>query len=665
MSYPTKYTRQNDYVAYQNANLSRPLPATSVHADLNQVALSTKEIVDFLKTSLRSDGVVMNGAIGFDQLSVSLQAITGDPSAIEEVITGTAANASAAASSATAAAISATNASGSSTSASTSATNAASSATAAATSGVAAAGSATAAASSATTAAGSATAAAASAVAAAASTAPVFSSRAALSAALVPPTVTVAPCLGYAAAGDCAPFVMKRVTSQPEYGGARSADRYLPNGTVDNTNGGWWIYVPGPAGVDACAFGVKADWNGDDASATLNAVPLQNAINFTALQFGGNGVDTGGGAGGVLLLPHGTIMHEAQIIVHDGVLVLGKSIMGTILKVKDTFSTGMHRVRLGTPGDVAGVCASQTRGSAGDLLINGTWASGGVAKFLRKKSLRIYSAGNDSARTFTVYYIDAFGAAQSVAVTGANAGSADVPISGGIRIVTRIAVNGATASTVTVGNVADAAFGSRLEKVQLFSSLLNSLSGISMVYTDNAQHDGGLYEVKIFGGNARCAFFETGVGGASRYTFEKVETFNHGAGGGASASTNAQITLNYGGLLSPIREVVMGCPGNAYVGPNAIGLEITGGFVAGDMIHPDVGIPTGIRINNATVNDGMVILRNVIGASNVDRLIWIDSGVDNNTVLLEGIYPNGAVVTVKDDPGAANVTGNILAQQVF
>lgn len=661
MSYPTKYTRQNDYVSYQNANPNRPLPATSIHADLNQVARSSEETIDFLKKSIRADGAIMNGAVGFDQLSLNVQAITGDPDAIDQVIAGTAANATAAATSATAAANNAT-------SSATSATNAAAGASAAATSATNAASSATTAAASAMNATASAAAAATSASAAAAAALganSIIVSSTALAAATVLPSIKSGICLGYSASGDCAPFAIKRVTAQPEFGGYRSADRFLPDGTTDNTNGGWWIYVSGSAGVDACAFGVKADWNGDDATATPNAVPLQNAVNFTALQFGGNGVDVGGGAGGILLLPRGAIMIEAPVIVHDGVCLLGKGIMGTVFKIAQAFSTNANRFRLGTPGDVASVCAVQSRGSAGDLLINGTNASGGVAKFPRKKSLKIYSAGNDSGRTFTVYYIDAFGAAQSIAVTGANAGSVEVPVAGGIRIVTRVAVNGATAGNVTVGNVPDAAFGCRLEKLQIWSDLLNVLSGVAMVYTDNAQHDGGLYEVKIFGGNAHCARFETGVGGASRFTFEKVETFNHGAGGGAAASVNSQIKLGYGGLLSPIRDIVMGCPGNAYSGPSAVGLEITGGFIAADGIHPDAGIPTGIRINSVDVNQGMVILRNVEGASNIDRLIWIDSAVDNNTVLLEGIYPNGAVVTVKDDPGAANVTGNILAQQVF
>lgn len=73
MSYPTKYTRQYDYVSYQNANPSRPLPADKVHADLNKVASTNSDLVDFIKTVIRADGALANGVVGYDQLAASLQ----------------------------------------------------------------------------------------------------------------------------------------------------------------------------------------------------------------------------------------------------------------------------------------------------------------------------------------------------------------------------------------------------------------------------------------------------------------------------------------------------------------------------------------------------------------------------------------------------------------
>ncbi|WP_271610171.1 hypothetical protein [Bradyrhizobium sp. CCBAU 21359] len=137
MSYPTKYTRQYDYVSYQNANPSRPLPAGQIHADYNAVAASLAETIDFLKTSIRADGGIANESISFDQLTTSVKASIGDTTSADEILAArddAVAAASDAATSETNATSSATAAASSASAASTSATNAASSASAAATS---------------------------------------------------------------------------------------------------------------------------------------------------------------------------------------------------------------------------------------------------------------------------------------------------------------------------------------------------------------------------------------------------------------------------------------------------------------------------------------------------------------------------------------------------
>lgn len=140
MGYPTKYTRQYDYVSYQNSNPTRPLPADKVNIDLNTVAATTSEIVEFLKGFSRADGSIANSVVGYDQLSGGVQALLGltNSAAVAAAIDGTTASAVAAAASATAA-------TGSATGAATSATAAAGSATAAAGSATGASASATAA----------------------------------------------------------------------------------------------------------------------------------------------------------------------------------------------------------------------------------------------------------------------------------------------------------------------------------------------------------------------------------------------------------------------------------------------------------------------------------------------------------------------------------------
>ena len=73
MAYPDAYARQYDYQSYQNLNPTRPLPADKVNADLNAVATFASKVVSFLSTSIRDDGRIMNGAVGYDQLSAELR----------------------------------------------------------------------------------------------------------------------------------------------------------------------------------------------------------------------------------------------------------------------------------------------------------------------------------------------------------------------------------------------------------------------------------------------------------------------------------------------------------------------------------------------------------------------------------------------------------------
>jgi len=72
MPYPTKYTRQYGFQGYQDANPSRPLPGDKVDADYNAVALSSDEVVEFLKLHTRSDGLLKNGVVSMDSLGADV-----------------------------------------------------------------------------------------------------------------------------------------------------------------------------------------------------------------------------------------------------------------------------------------------------------------------------------------------------------------------------------------------------------------------------------------------------------------------------------------------------------------------------------------------------------------------------------------------------------------
>src|SRR5262249_30211064 len=126
---------------------------------------------------------------------------------------------------------------------------------------------------------------------------------------------------------------------------------------------------------------------------------------------------------------------------------------------------------------------------------------------------------------------------------------------------------------------------------------------------------------------------------------------------------NSQAKFDYNGLLTPVRNMVLGGPGSSG-GSGAIGIEVVTGFFAGENIHSE-GISNAIVIRNSVVSNGCINIRNVIGGAGTDYPILLDSAVDNNTVLLESIYPNGATVTVRDQPTPNNVTGNIVQQVLF
>lgn len=107
---------------------------------------------------------------------------------------------------------------------------------------------------------------------------------------------------------------------------------------------------------------------------------------------------------------------------------------------------------LSMPAAVAnGIVLSQTPSGAGNLTINGSLSSGGIANLVTPQRVIITSAGNDSAKTFTITGTDRYGRIQVESVAGANIGVATT--SHDFLTVTQIAVSAATAAAVTSGTV--------------------------------------------------------------------------------------------------------------------------------------------------------------------------------------------------------------------
>lgn len=103
-----------------------------------------------------------------------------------------------------------------------------------------------------------------------------------------------------------------------------------------------------------------------------------------------------------------------------------------------------------TPADAfaTGYAQAQAKAAAGDLTLNGALA--GTADLARR--VAITSAGNDSARSFTIYGTDRNGQTISETLAGANAGVATSLKD--FKTVTRIAIDGAAAGNVSAGTSA-------------------------------------------------------------------------------------------------------------------------------------------------------------------------------------------------------------------
>lgn len=106
------------------------------------------------------------------------------------------------------------------------------------------------------------------------------------------------------------------------------------------------------------------------------------------------------------------------------------------------------QIRALVAGAVGAICASQTTGGAGNLTINGSLASGGVATLAAQQFIGITSAGNDSAVNFTVTGTDDQGRVISQTIAGPNANTVQTTLN--FRTVTQIAVSAAVGVAVTV-----------------------------------------------------------------------------------------------------------------------------------------------------------------------------------------------------------------------
>ena len=95
------------------------------------------------------------------------------------------------------------------------------------------------------------------------------------------------------------------------------------------------------------------------------------------------------------------------------------------------------------------IATAQSLAGAGNLTLNGTTVTGGVATLDTQRRVLLTSVGNDSGINWTVYGGNDAGIAISETLAGGNA--AAVATKQDFLTITRIAASGATAGNVTVG----------------------------------------------------------------------------------------------------------------------------------------------------------------------------------------------------------------------
>lgn len=99
--------------------------------------------------------------------------------------------------------------------------------------------------------------------------------------------------------------------------------------------------------------------------------------------------------------------------------------------------------------DPNGICLDQQTGGAGNLVINGAFAAGGVATVDQQRQVSLESAGNLSGVNFTITGTQEGGRIVSETLVGPNAATVATTVD--FFTVTQIAVDGAVGTDVEIG----------------------------------------------------------------------------------------------------------------------------------------------------------------------------------------------------------------------
>jgi hypothetical protein len=459
---------------------------------------------------------------------------------------------------------------------------------------------------------------------------------------------------GYTTPGDGGAMTMVKEASQP------FCANFTNTAAFQDAGGNWWN-IAEPTDWNIKQFGAKVDASTDDTAA------VQSAVYCAGLSPPAGTVTVTGASGRIVRVPPGISMISTTVIVPEGVTVRGGGALASTYQMTAGFPVTQHMFILGEQYQQNDIALSQSGGGAGNLTLNGSRVRGGIAYTLASRGPQICSGNNNNTTTFTFTGVNAAtGLSDTEALSGPAGGNCVISTKGWLSI-SQVAAD-AGYSNVTVGYGQVATFAARLEELQLFSSNTNAtqfstfintsyagtsgVSGNAMVYTNSVQHTGGLSNVKMITGNRSGSIFESGVGGASVFTYDDVE-INFSGNCGGCASNNPGAYFNYGGLLTPIRRVVLQGASSA----GSVAMNIAGGHVHIQDSHVE-GVPTGFDINSTSVNSGIISISNCFGGSGVTDFIKIEAGAASNITYVSALLSNGSTNIVNNK--GALTTGNIV-----
>ncbi|PYB71264.1 hypothetical protein DMY87_18040 [Rhizobium wuzhouense] len=187
---------------------------------------------------------------------------------------------------------------------------------------------------------------------------------------------------------------------------------------------------------------------------------------------------------------------------------------------------------------------------------------------------------------------------------------------------------------------------------------------VDVVYTEAAQHTGGVDNVLIYSGGRTCFRANAGYGGATYLTVKNLETANFGASQlPEGTQANPQVVLNYSSAMIYAENMVtQGSSEAEYAGGStAKGCVVGSGYVTFRNYHVEQ-VATGIEVNVKTAY-GHVRVEGATGGTNVGAVISCQSDAFATAAIqLENIRKNDANYTYRDfRAGKTSYTTDIVA----